>query len=378
MAEHRLDWIPERKKQDSRRFRCNSHLSRLPGSGAKEQAMVRIGIAGIGFMGVTHYKAARDLEGGRVTALFTRDPKKLAGDWTNVRGNFGEAGGVQDLSGVRRHETLDALLNDAAVDLIDICLPTYLHKEVTLRALALGKHVLVEKPIALNIEDADEMIAAANTAGRLLMVGQVLRFFPEFAFIKDAMQTGDYGRLLGAHFKRIISRPDWSGDNWFSDPVKTGGPVIDLHIHDADFVQFLFGMPSAVFATGVAARNGQVDYLVTQYLFEGRDACVTSQSGAISQSGVPFEHGYDVYFEGATLRYNSLTGASIHLALKDGTVSGITPAKPDAFAAELQAAVDGVRAGHAPPTLAGPSARNSLLLCLREAESVRRREIVRV
>lgn len=340
--------------------------------------MVRIGIAGIGFMGVTHYKAARNLEGGQVTALFTRDAKKLAGDWTNVRGNFGDAGGVQDLSGVRRHDSLDSLLNDPEVDLLDICLPTYLHKEVALRALAKGKHVLVEKPIALNLEDADEMIGAAKTAGRLLMVGQVLRFFPEFAVVKEALDGGEYGRLLGAHFKRVISRPNWSGDNWFEDASKTGGPVIDLHIHDADFVQYLFGMPSAVFATGVVAPNGQVDYLVTQYLFDGRDACITTASGAMSQSGVPFEHGYDVYFERATLRYNSLTGPSIHLALKDGTVTGVTPSKPDAFAAELQAAVDGVRSGQLPPTLAGESARNSLHLCLREAESVRRREILRV
>jgi predicted dehydrogenase len=313
-----------------------------------------------------------------VTAIFTRDAKKLAGDWTNVRGNFGEAGGLQNLSGVRTHNALEALLADPEVDLVDICLPSYMHREVAQRALAHGKHVLVEKPIALTVEDADEMIHAAKAAGRLLMVGQVLRFFPELAFIKEVMEGGEYGRLLGAHLKRIISRPNWSGDNWFSDPVKTGGPVIDLHIHDADFVQYLFGMPNAVFATGVVAPNGQVDYLVTQYLFQGRECCVTTASGAIAQSGVPFEHGYDVYFEGATLRYNSLTGGPIHLSLKDGAVTGITPAKPDAFAAELQAAVEGVRSGQLPPVLSAESARNSLLLCLREAESVRRREMVRV
>lgn len=340
--------------------------------------MVRIGIAGIGFMGVTHYKAAQKIEGGRVTAIFTRNPKKLTGDWTNVRGNFGEAGGMQDLTGVRTHNSLDALLTDPAVDLVDICLPSYLHREIAQRALAAGKHVLVEKPIALTVEDADEMIGAAKAARKLLMVGQVLRFFPEFAFIKEVADRGEYGRLLGAHFKRIISRPDWSGDDWFSDPVKTGGPVIDLHIHDADFVQYLFGMPNAVFSTGVLAPNGQVDYLVTQYLFQGNGACVTAASGAIAQSGVPFEHGYDVYFEGATLRYNSLQGAPVHLSLKDGTVTGITPSKPEAFAAELQAAVEGVRSGRTPAILAAESARNSLLLCLREAESVRRREIVRV
>lgn len=340
--------------------------------------MVRIGIAGIGFMGVTHYKAIQQVVDAEVVALFTRDPKKLAGDWTKVRGNFGEAGGVQDLSGVRRYDRLEALLEDPEIDLLDICLPSYMHKEVALQALERGRHVLVEKPIALTVEDADAMIAAARDAGRLLMVGQVLRFFPEFAFVKETVASGQYGRLLAAHFKRIISRPDWSGDDWFSDPSKTGGPVVDLHIHDADFVQYLLGMPTAVRSTGVVAPNGQVDYLVTQYLFGGQNICVTAQSGAIAQSGVPFEHGYDVYFERATLRYNSLTGKPVHLSLADGSVEELEMRKPDAFVAEIQTAVESVRTGRSSPTLSGESARNSLLLCLREADSVRTGETVRI
>jgi predicted dehydrogenase len=305
---------------------------------------------------------------------------------------------VQDLTGVRKHNQLEAILDDPEIDLLDICLPSHMHKEVTLAALARGKHVLVEKPIALSVEDADEMVAAAQKAGRLLMVGQVLRFFPEFALLKDLVQSNQYGRLLGAHLKRIISRPNWADDNWFSDPTKTGGAVVDLHIHDADFVQHLFGMPNAVFSTGIVSPDGQVDYLVTQYLFDGRNPsprpprsgegagpaawhsnlCVTAQSGAASMQGVPFEHGYDAYFERATLRYSSFTGQPIHCALEDGSVESITPAKPDAFVAELQTAVEGVRTGQLPAILAAESARNSLALCLREAESVHKREIVRL
>ena len=78
------------------------------------------------------------------------------------------------------------------------------------------------------------------------MVAQVLRFWPEFAAIKDLLESGEYGSLRGAHFKRVISRPDWSGDDWFADPSKTGGAIVDLHIHDTDFVHYLFGKPSAV------------------------------------------------------------------------------------------------------------------------------------
>src|SRR3954467_7330541 len=114
--------------------------------------MVRVGIAGIGVMGVTHFKAYQQVEEARVAAIFTRDRKKLEGDWTNVRGNFGGAGGVQDLTGIKKYDDLDALLADGEIDLLDLCLPSHLHPEITTRALERGKHVLVEKPIALTVE----------------------------------------------------------------------------------------------------------------------------------------------------------------------------------------------------------------------------------
>src|SRR5262249_35078027 len=186
-----------------------------------------------------------------------------------------EGGSVEDLTGINRHDTLSVLLADPAVELVDICLPTDMHKPAALAALAAGKHVLVEKPIALSVADADEVIAAAERAGRLLMVGQVLRFFPEFAYIRQCRDRGHYGDLLAGHFKRVISRPNWSGDDWFADVSRTGGAVVDLHIHDSDFVQHLLGMPDEVSATGVTSTGDQVDYLVTLYRYRGRNRSVT-------------------------------------------------------------------------------------------------------
>src|SRR5262245_1492137 len=117
--------------------------------------MVRIGIVGVGFMGMIHFLAAQKLRDARVVALCSRDPNKLAGDWRSIRGNFGPRGEMMDLSAIAKYDNLDALLADPAVDLVDICNPTHLHAETALRALAAGKHVLVEKAIALNPEDAD-------------------------------------------------------------------------------------------------------------------------------------------------------------------------------------------------------------------------------
>jgi predicted dehydrogenase len=333
--------------------------------------MVRVGIAGIGFMGVTHFKAYPQVEGAQVAAIFTRDPKKLEGDWTNVRGNFGGAGGVQDLTGIRKYRELDELLADPEIDLIDLCLPSYLHRELAIRALEAGKHVLVEKPIALTVQDADAMIAAAERTGRLLMVAQVLRFWPEFAAVKDLLDGGEYGALRGAHFKRVISRPDWSGDNWFADPSKTGGAVVDLHIHDTDFIQYLLGKPAAVWSTGTMSAGGQVDYLVTEYQYPGRNLCVSAQSGAVAMKGIEFEHGFDVYFERGMLKHNSSTTPKLELYTEDGGKREIEPRIQDGFAEQLRTAVEGVASGGLPEVISGESARNSLATVLAEAESVR-------
>ena len=333
--------------------------------------MIRVGIAGVGFMGVTHFKAYPQVPDAQVAAIFTRDRKKLDGDWTNVRGNFGGAGGVQDLTGVKKYDDLEALLADPDIDLLDLCLPSHLHRDVALKALSAGKHVLVEKPIALSVADADVMIEAAERAGKLLMVAQVLRFWPEFAAIKDLLDSREYGALRGAHFKRVISRPDWSGDDWFSDPSKTGGAVVDLHIHDTDFIQYLFGKPAAVWSTGSVSDRGQVDYLVTEYQYPGRNVCVTAQGGAVAMKGIPFEHGFDVYFERAMLKHNSSTTPKLEVYTEDGEKSEITPRIADAFAEQLRTAVEGVATGRLPAVIAAPSARNSLEIVLAEAESVR-------
>ena len=156
--------------------------------------MIRIGIVGVGFMGMIHYLAARNLRGARVTALCSRDPGKLVGDWRGIRGNFGPPGEMMDLSGVKKYDHLDALLADPDIDLIDICNPTHLHPDTAVRALEAGKHVLVEKAIALQPQDADRMVTAAAKAGKFLMVAHVLPFFPEFAFAAAVtMRSASWG-----------------------------------------------------------------------------------------------------------------------------------------------------------------------------------------
>ncbi len=333
--------------------------------------MIRIGIVGVGFMGMIHYLAARRLQGAQVTALCSRDPKKLAGHWRGIRGNFGPPGEMMDLSHLKKYASLDAMLADPDLDLIDVCNPTHLHPETAIAALRAGKHVLVEKAIALEPAQADVMVQEAARAGKLLMVAHVLPFFPEFAFAAEAIRKGTYGTLLGGHFKRVIARPDWSAD--IGDAAKTGGPAVDLHVHDTHFIGLVCGVPGQVFSSGVI-ENGAVQYLTTQYLYGPGGPCVTCSSGAVAMKAREFVHGYELYLEKATLAYESGT-APLTVLHADGRAE-----RPElagggeataAFTLELQAAVDGVRAGREPDYLRGQLARDALVLCHKECESVR-------
>src|SRR5882672_6801047 len=239
--------------------------------------MVRIGLVGLGFMGWIHWLGARRLQGAQMTAVCSRDPKKLAGDWRGIRGNFGPPGEQVDLSAVKRYAAFDEMLADPEIDLIDICNPTQQHEITAIAALKAGKHVLVEKAIALSPEGADRMLAGAKTAGKLLMVAHVLPFFPEFRFAAEAVLGGRFGKLLGGQFMRVISKPDWSAE--IGDAAATGGPAVDLHIHDTHFIGLIAGVPKAVFASGTV-ENGVVTHLTTNYLYGGGPA-VSCTSGAI-------------------------------------------------------------------------------------------------
>jgi predicted dehydrogenase len=323
-------------------------------------------------MGMIHYLAAKKLRGARVTALCSRDKKKLDGDWRGIRGNFGPAGTRMDLGKVSTHRRYDDLLADPDIDLVDITTPTDQHAPMAIAALKAGKHVLVEKAIALSPKDADAMVAAAKKAGKLLMVAHVLPFHHEFAFAAEAVRGGAYGKLLGAHFKRVISKPDWSAA--IGDASKTGGPAVDLHVHDTHFIGLIAGVPDKVFSTGLANRDGSVDYLTTQYLYGDGGPAISCSSGAVAMKGRPFVHGFEIYLQKATLVFDS-GGIPLTLLTADGKSKNPKAKGGDdvtgAFTAEIQAAVDGVTAGKEPDLLSGQLARDALVLCHRECQSVR-------
>lgn len=341
---------------------------------------VRIGLIGLGFMGMTHFEAIKHVQGAHVAAIATRNKKKLAGDWSEIQGNFGPRGSAQtDLSGVKTYLDYADLLADPDIDLVHVCLPTDQHEKVAIEALQAGKHVLVEKPIAIELEAAQRMLAAADKAGRLLMVAHVLPFFPEFRWARECVTSGLYGKLLGASFRRVIAPPDWSTD--IADFRKLGGWGIDLHIHDNHYIGLLCGIPAKVFSRGLL-KEGFVNHVCTQYLYDDPDLTVSCISGGIAAGELKFAQSFELMLERATIQFDVGTYGTewvvnrpLTLIPNSGPIEtpnpGGSPEWCGAFIGEIQAAVEGVQTGTAPDVLSGLLACDALKICYAEAESIR-------
>lgn len=275
------------------------------------------------------------------------------------------------MKGIEVHPSLDALIEDDNVDLVDICLPSYLHAAAAIRCLEAGKAVLVEKPIALKPADARRMLQASKKSRKPLMVAQVLRFMPEFSLLTEAVKNRRWGKLLALHMRRIIAMPDWGDSSWFADPAKSGGMVVDLHIHDTDFIVHLAGKPAAVSSTGLVDEKG-VNFIRTTYHHAAKGPLLSSEGGWLNAPGLAFEHGYDAYFEKGTVHFNSSTAPQPRLYTTVNEEVCKLDVKPvDGFCRELQTAIDSVKCGKVDALLQATSAADSLAVCKAEERSVR-------
>ncbi len=284
-----------------------------------------------------------------------------------------------NLTGISTYSELDALLADPDIDMVDICLPPCAHANAVVAALQAGKHVLCEKPIALSVADAKRMVKASEKSGKMLMIAHVLPFFAAYRFALKTIQTRKYGRFLGGNFTRVISDPLWLKD--FYDPQGCGGPMIDLHIHDAHFIRLVCGMPK--FVSSIGRMRGKVaEYFNSQFFFEDRSLVVTATSGVINQQGRPFTNGYEIHLERATLLFESFTETPVTVLTDDGRVTypKFTPGQDetDDFAAELTEAVKAIRTGTPSRLLDGQLARDALILGQKQTESIVSRRPVRV
>ncbi|MFZ4576546.1 MAG: Gfo/Idh/MocA family protein [Phycisphaerales bacterium] len=297
---------------------------------------VRVGIIGLGFMGRTHLAAYRAAAAAgldvRVVAACDVNIDRVA----SARGGNLATGQTIDLEGVRCTSEIQELVKDPEIDALSICTPTDTHVALAVAALEAGKHVLVEKPVALNPEDVRTVRDAAERSGQLCMPAMCMRFWPGWAWLRDAVQSGKYGKVRSATFQRLGSAPDWN-PSFYSDPERSGGALFDLHIHDADFIYWCFGAPQAVRSTG------GVTHVTTQYTFVNGPAHVVAEGGQDHAPGFGFRMRYSVAFEQATAEFD--LGRTPQLLLyRNGGSETISTDGPSGYEAEVDHFVRAINA----------------------------------
>jgi len=346
--------------------------------------MVRVGIVGGGFMGHTHAQCYQLIPKAKLVAV--ADPV------AKTRSDFAAQYGCQAF------DSLKAMLA-SDVDAVDVCTPTFLHAEQVIAAARAGKHVVCEKPMALTLSECDRMVAATEKAGVIFMVAQVLRFWPEYTVIADLVRSGKLGAVQWASASRLSPSPAWSWDDWIRDEARSGGPILDLHIHDLDLLAWLLGPPTRVFCTGVG-RTGSgtspAKPLITVFTSleghpNGAKSLATASTGMTG--GFPFTMELLVSAEKGTIAFDSTATPALTImqqGRKPRSPKVPQPKVPKSaygsgniqalggYYVELKYFVDCVAKGQKPTVVTAQDARLAVELCLAARESAQTGRLVPV
>jgi predicted dehydrogenase len=341
---------------------------------------INVGIAGLGFMAATHVKAYRQIPEARIHSVCNPSGRCLDGDLTKVGGNINANDPVRlDMSQIKGTREFSDLLNNPEIDLIDICTPTLQHPEMFFAALRAGKHVICEKPVARDSKYAREMLDASRSAesiGLFSMPAMCLRFWPEWAWLKHAIANNTYGKVLSARFRRMAEPPHW-GQKHFAQGTSSGGALLDLHIHDVDFIQYCFGKPNRVFAAGYSKYTGAIDHVVAQ--FEVANGAIVHAEGSWAMApGFGFSMAYTVNFENATADYDIVRAPDNMLRLfRPGQeAETIKCAGADGYVQELQHIFNAIQTGVPPSIVTMADGLGAIEICEAEERSIQSRSVV--
>ena len=331
--------------------------------------MLRVAITGLGFMGSMHFKCYEGLENVKIVAICDINENKLK-DASGTAGNIEGTEGRLDLTGVELYTDFDKMLADANLDAISIALPTYLHPQYTIKTLEAGVNVLCEKPMAMDSKQCDQMIAAANKSNKILQVGHCIRFWPEYVKTKEIIDSGKYGKVKAATFQRLVMAPTTSWSSWMMDGERSGGASFDLHIHDTDYVSYVFGMPKAVSSFGVKGPTEDIDHIVSHYLYED-EKVITTEGGWMMMPAFGFEMSFHIVLQKGSIIYNCARDPAFKICPAQGDAFTPKIEEGDGYSRQIAHFVKAV-AGESIPEITSPEqSKNSVKIVEAEKESVR-------
>jgi len=285
--------------------------------------------------------------------------------------NLEQATRLAQQFGIRAYKNYSELLHD--VDIVDICTPTYLHKEMVLRAASARRHVVCEKPIALSLQDGHEMIEACERAGVRLFIAMVVRFFPQYRLSRELVARGQIGRLGVMRLKRVSFVPQKQGDNWYLDESRSGGMVVDLMIHDFDYARWLGGEVERVYARLNRAADGPGQY--AQAILRFRDGPMALVEGGWAYPPGVFRTAIDISGTEGLIEWSSDEHAPVRSFLlhRPGEAASVglpvAGLSDDPYALELQHAYRCIRSGE-PFEVTAHDALEALRIALAAKESI--------
>lgn len=344
---------------------------------------VRIALIGAGEIGAVHAHAHAATPGNELAAIYDIHPEQAAR--------------LAEQVGAGVASSLEAVLDDPSIEGVDICVPNHLHRDLAVRALEAGKHVLCEKPIALTLQDADAMLAAAERSQRFLMIGHMLRFWPEYVLAKRAIEDGRIGDLLLMSGRRMVSLLAGTpgADGWRHDPDRSGGAVLDMQIHDLDVFCWMLGVPESVVSRGVRSADGAWNHLFTVVDFAGGRKGFVEAS--FMMQGNPLDIQFHILGSTGSLAWRYTPGAFVLHGVQSEASSGgpslvlyrwgrepeglYTPAE-DSFAVAMRGQLahfaDCIRTGQGPARAPATDSRIALALALASRESCQTGEVIGV
>ena len=260
--------------------------------------MIRVGLVGLGGISKVHLDAYAVLDNLKLVAA------------ADVRG---EASPRYDLArelGATVYTSIDDMLANEELDMLDVCTPTPLHGAMVKEAMKRGMHVLSEKPMCRTAAECEEMVALSEENGGLYMVAHVVRFMKPYAYLRSVIRSGELGKLVHLSMKRLSHMPDWSHEDWLITPEKSGGAPLDLSIHDIDFVYSILGEPrevTGIYRTALDERGHIMnDVIISDLVYDGTAVNIT---GAFYNADIPFTAEYFAMFEGGRVE---LVGGKVY------------------------------------------------------------------
>jgi predicted dehydrogenase len=299
-----------------------------------------------------------------VAAVCDKRPGQLAAKVIAI--NLEAGGRPFDIRQCRAYNDFDEMLGKEPLDAVVTALPTDLHAEVAIRAMDRGLHVFSEKPMALTAAQCDAMIAARDRNKVQLQVGQCLRFWPEYRALLKAIRDQPYGRLRSLSLTRVGGYGDWGSEDWFNDHRRSGGAILDLHLHDVDWVFHAMGRPRALTAAGLRGKSGGIDDVTALWKYD--DCTVTLRGSWMDQS---FTMAFQSFFENASMEFGVHTDPALRVRRAGRAQDEKVPlVGGSAYANELRHFFECVRGEHPNSVCPAESTRESVRLVEEERRAI--------